>query len=799
MRVAFGGSFNPPTIAHEQIIAELAKRYEEVIIIPNGSRYHHKALVSDDKRYEMLKLICDKYHNVTISTLEFKRDFKGTFQTLRDLGHPIFACGDDCLTDLKNWLNAKELLSENHFLIFTRNKKINILEALIKKDSFLQAYQDHFTFLSLNYPDISSSNYRAVFDEAIISQAINNYIHENKLYMEERMFNQNYLKVALATPKVHLGKPMANAEEILNVMNEINKAWIVAFPELSLTGYNLGDWVYNNELLNEAEDALCYLKEHSGKTAMIVGLPFRYAGRLYNCAAVLQNKHLLGLVPKVTLPSTKEFYETRFFSSGKSYFEKPLMIKLRGEDVPFGQILFVNDEYQVKFGVEICGDLWGQYHPYQKLYQNGAEMVFNLSASTFYVGKRKERKTLVDAASNLYKGAYLYTSAGPSDTTSDITFTGHELASICGETLLDEETLTLENVVNYVDVDLEYIRFARYSNGYSHNNENSTALLSEFYLQDSEGYLLEKKPSFEPFIPKTSDGFNEIINVVTTSLKHRLDHIGIDKVVLGISGGLDSTLALLFAYDTFKRYNMDVKNIYAFTLPGLATSSKSKNLAVSLMNKLEVTSLEVSIKKEALNQLKLLGHDQQVKDVTYENVQARLRTMFLMNKANELGAIVLGTSDMSEIALGWSTFNGDQMAMYNLNAGIPKTVVKALVKYYIDVYPDIKLELKKVYHAIITPELTSSDQATEDKIGKYQINDFIMFHLFNRGASKERIIFLLEICFGLKKMEAQTYYENFMNRFNHNQFKRLAAPEGIKIFEFSFSPRGEFRYPGDIK
>ena len=270
-------------------------------------------------------------------------------------------------------------------------------------------------------------------------------------------------------------------------------------------------------------------------------------------------------------------------------------------------------------------------------------------------------------------------------------------------------------------------------------------------------------------------------------------------MVIGISGGLDSTLALLFAYDTYKKYGMNTKNIHAITMPGLGTGSKSKNLALNLMSKLNVTSNEVSIKKEALIQLKLLQHDPAIHDITYENVQARARTNYLMNYANLIGGMVIGTGDMSEIALGWSTFNGDHMAMYNLNAGLPKTAVKALVKYHIDIYPEIKVELKKVYNAIISPELTGSDQATEDKIGKYQINDFVMYHLFTKGASKERIIYLLEICFGLKKNQALKYYTNFLKRFNSNQYKRLTGPEGVKIFELSFSPRGDFRYPGDMK
>lgn len=799
MRVAFGGSFNPITLAHERIIEILSKRFDEVIIVPNGREYHRKKLVNDVHRLKMLELIASKFNNVSVSDIEIIRPFKGTYQTLKDLNHPLFAIGDDCLEDLKTWMDFEKLINENSFLVFTRNKSIKEIKDIIKNDNVLKKYSNKFEIIEINYEEFSSSDYRKTKNSKYLSKEINHYIKENKLYQEVGMFNNNYLKVALATPKVYLGKPLLNAKEIIQIKNSYSNASIIVYPELSLTGYSIGDYLFNAELLKTSKEALKMIKDASDEKVLIVGFPFEYAGAIYNASAVIQNKKILGIIPKVNLPRTGEFAETRYFTSGNKIVKNPTKVNLFGENVDFGSLLFKNHEHNICFGVEICGDIWGQSNPNQELYQKGADIVFNISASTFYLGKSDIRRTLVKTVSSKFAGAYIYVSNGPSDSTSDITFSGHQIASVCGELVLDSESFSLDTVVNYIDIDLEYIRFARYSDGYARDSKVVEQNFIPFELNESESYNLEKLPDLDPFVPKTASEFEEIINVTCVSLKHRLDHIGIDKVVLGISGGLDSTLALLFAYSTYKKYGIDPKNIYAITMPGLGTGSKSKNIAKNLMEKLGVTKAEVSIKKEAIQHLRLLGKDTNDKNVTYENVQARIRTMYLMNLANEVGGIVLGTGDMSEIALGWSTFSGDHISMYSLNSGLPKTTIKALVKYYINIFPDLKSELNKVYNAIITPELTGSDQATEDKIGKYQINDFLMYHMFARGASKARIVYLITQCFKLEEGSATKYYDNFVQRFNRNQFKRLTGAEGIKIFKLTLSPRGDFKYPGDMK
>lgn len=800
-RVVFGGSFNPVTIAHESIISELSKRFDEVILVPNGNKYTRKDLIDDKDRVKMLEIVSEKFDNVVISDIELKRNFGGTIQTLNDLNNPYFAIGDDCLFDLKTWIKSDELVSNNKFIVFTRDYEAEDIEKKIKQDEFLSKYSSHFTVIKIDFANVSSSKFRETHNFDMITSNVAQYIKEKELYSErgKAMFKNNYLKVAIATPKVYLGKPMENAKEIINIMNNNEEAVVILFPELSLTGYSIGDWLFNSSLLNETLNALKYLVDNSSNQIMIVGLPLEYCGGIYNCAAVIQNKKILGIIPKITMPRTGEFNETRYFVSGKKIVDNNVKISLFNEEVDFGSLLFKNKEYNVCFGVEICGDFWGQKPPHEKLFQKGADIVLNLSASTFYLGKDKVRRVLVNNASEKFKGAYIYTSCGPSDTTSDITFTGHQMVYSCGDAILDVETKSLDTVVNMVDIDLETIRHSRYSDGYSRDGEFVEENFINFDLTMSKEYKLNNVIDKYPFVPKSEDQFEEIIDIVSLSLIHRLNYIGIKKVVLGISGGLDSTLALLFVYNAFKKYKISPKNIIAITMPGFGTGSKSKNIALHLMEKLGVDNREISIKKEAIQQLKMLNHDLETKDITYENVQARIRTMLLMNTANKEGGIVIGTGDMSEIALGWSTFNADQMAMYNVNSGLPKTTVKALVKYFITKYPELKSELTKVYNAIISPELTGSDQSTEDRIGKYEINDFIMYHIFGNGASKERIAYLLNELFGLDEETANNYYDNFMRRFNRNQYKRLAGPEGIKIFKLSLCPRGDLRYPGDMK
>lgn len=615
------------------------------------------------------------------------------------------------------------------------------------------------------------------------------------------MKQNNYLKVALVVPKIKLGDPEANAHNIIKLASEAKKAPIVVFPELTVTGYSLGDWFFNQELLKQHTTALQTIVDQSNEQVWLIGSILEHQSNLYNVCYVIQNKKILGIVPKINLPTYQEFYESRIFTSGKCFYDHTEDVYICGQMVPMGNLLFVDDGQKVSFGIEICEDLWQNYAPHQALYQANATLAINLSSSPFHVNKDKRRLQLCNNASYLGKGVYLYVSTGISETSSDVVFSGHAIACELGETLLDEETLQDEEKIYFVDLDLEAINKRRLETRSPISIEDPKGIKRIPYCLriDSSTTSLDRKLNKYPFALQTDENSEKVINIIREALYHRLTHIGIEKVVIGISGGLDSALALLFTWECFKKHNLPTKNILAFTLPGLGTGSVSKNNAISLMKKLEVTSQEIDIKEETYHHFDLIGQDAQHKDVTFENIQARYRTLTLMNIANKEEAIVLGTGDMSEIALGWSTFNGDQMAMYNLNAGLPKTVVKELVIYFANKYPSLQEVLMKIANATITPELTGFDQATEDIVGHYEINDFLMYHLFVRGASKDHLVFILQKAFDLKESEAITYYENFLKRFNRNQFKRLTGPEGIKIFEMSFSARSDFHYPGDMK
>lgn len=612
------------------------------------------------------------------------------------------------------------------------------------------------------------------------------------------MFKYNYLKIATISPKVIIGHPLENAKEILESAKNVPDAEILLYPELSITGYSIGDWFFQNSLYDEFEKALEYLVNESSNQVMVVGGILRLNSALLNVAYVIQNKKILGVVPKQFLPKSHEFNEPRFFMSGTNFIKTTKKCNVLNMEVPFGKLVFKADKFNVTFGIEICGDLWNNYSPHIDLYYQGVDIVLNLSASPFYVSKSETREIICRSASIKGQGAYVYSSSGTNETSSDIIFASHQIAYTCGEKVLSELSFEFSSTANYADIDLEKIRYERISNDWLETNSSLDYQVIPFELNESDTYQMTRWPSSFPF--KLNDvKAKQIIDATTAALYKRLTHIGCQKSIIGISGGLDSTLALLFAVETYKRYDLNLKNILAVTMPGLATGIKTKSIAKKIMEKLNVTSMEISIKEEVENHLKLIGHNTKTKDVTYENAQARYRTYVLMDLANKHSGIVIGTSDMSEIALGWSTFNGDQMAMYGLNAGLPKTAVRELVNYFKRIYPEIESELNEVVSMPISPELTSSTQTTESIIGYYEVNDFIMNAIFGNGYSKERIIFYLTNIFHLNLEESNRYYENFMRRFKYNQFKRLASPEGIKIFDFSLSPRGDYRFPGDMK
>lgn len=613
------------------------------------------------------------------------------------------------------------------------------------------------------------------------------------------MYYQEFLKVGLVVPKVEIGKPLVNVQEILRVVNQEKKAEVMLFPELSISGYSIGDLVYHQQFQKENLDAIAYLLKNNHYHGVIIcGAPLSIRGQLYNCALVIQKNKILGIIPKLYFPETREFIESRYFSSGKNLIPNVLTVNLYGEEVPIGNLIFINNQYDVAFAVEVCADLWSIRNLNENYYLNGAQIVFNLSASSVNVGKGKHRRTLTENASLKGSGAYVYVSSGVTESSSNVLFSGHALVSTCGDTSLDEQNFNFETVVYYDDLDIEKIRYNRNVNCYLRNNVLQSYREIAWELNVTKDYQFEKPVDKEPFIPKDPKDLELISKVQIASVYKRLLHVNTQKAIVGVSGGLDSTLALLSLVKMCDTYGIDRKNVLGVTMPALATTSESKSRAMRLMEKLCVTLLEISIKDEVNDNLHLIKHDGKTKDITYENAQARYRTMLLLNLANKENGLVIGTSDMSEIALGWSTFGGDQFAMYGINAGIPKTLVRRMVAYYQDVYPEVKDILAEVIDAPITPELTDQNQKTEAVIGNYEINDFILYQYLNCGASFSKIKFLLGIAFGLSEEECQKYIENFDKRFKKNQYKRLSSPESVKILSISLN-NTDYRLPGDIK
>lgn len=620
------------------------------------------------------------------------------------------------------------------------------------------------------------------------------------------MFYKNFIKVAGISPKVELGKPLENVKEILKCLDKVGDASIACLPEMAITGYSLNDLLFQDYMYEANLKALKYLLDNNHfKGVILVGTYLNDNDRLFNVCLVIQNNKILGAVPKRYIPKTYEFYEERYFASAKD--AKFNEVNILGKMVPFGKILFVSNN-GVKFGVEVCEDFWAPDSPNEELYTVGAQIVFNISSSTEYFAKEKARKLIAASASYKGNGAYFYVSTSPSESSSESIFSGAILAYENGDLIKEDASLLLESKIMKVDFDLGKLNHIRLNKGWKRYLEidDSKYIKVPFDLEEDKDYVFEDEINKSPFLPRRDSlesldnyDFQKIIDLQAISLINRLNYIGIKKCVIGVSGGLDSTLALLSIAYCFDKYGIDHKNIIALTLPSSNTSDITYTNALTLMKKLGVSLKEINIHDDVVRQEELIGHDKNKKDTTYENIQARFRTYTLMNTANMEGAIVIGTSDMSEVALGWSTFNGDQMAMYGLNAGLPKTVVREVVRYYINIYPDLKECLLSVIETPISPELSGKGQLTEQIIGKYEINDFILYHFLVNGSQDDRLVFLVEKAFSLSLEDATNYVNNFNKRFFSQQYKRITMPEGVKLLNISMSPRSDLRITGDIK
>lgn len=609
------------------------------------------------------------------------------------------------------------------------------------------------------------------------------------------MNKHNFVKIGLVVPKIKLGDAFSNAMEIVKTIEKDKKNAILVFPELTVTGYSLGDWFSNRQLIEDAKLALKYILEHNDNHLIIIGSILEHNSCLYNVAYVVEGNKILGIVPKFNLNNSKEANEAKYFVDGYDFYNDIGEIEIFGQTVPIGTMLFRTENKNLVFGVEVGTDNLRLPSINSLLYFNGADIVFNIASSAYNTKSNGNHLTLCQNASLSGNGAYVYTSTGVTETSSDVLFPGEQIVCCNGEVILNQNSLDFySSRTAYVDIDLEAVKFHRLT---SKNKEGNNLPYVQVQDLEYEQYHLDINYNKTPFITDETKS-DEILKVVSNALFNRLTYSKAKGIVIGISGGLDSTLALLMATYMCDRFNLSRKIIHGITMPAMGTSNKSLNRAINLMKKLEIDDHLVDVNTEVAHHLDLIGHDGITKDIAYENSQARYRTLVLMNYANSNSSLVVGTGDMSEIALGFATFNGDHMAMYNVNSGLPKTAIRNLTNHFIKHYPEVAEELEDVCNAMISPELVSSSQSSEDFLGKYEINDFILYEILANGSSKNRLVYLIMELFKLTEIEAETYYDRFLRRFKAQQYKRLTGPEGIKVFDISLSPRGELKMPGDL-
>ena len=626
----------------------------------------------------------------------------------------------------------------------------------------------------------------------------------------------DFIKVGSACPKTKVADVLYNVENICYCIDKSydSNVKFLVFPELCITSYTCSDLFLTSTLLNKALDGIKLICEKSVDKDMLlaVGAPLIHNNVLYNCAIIIFNGRILGIVPKSYIPNYSEFYEKRWFTEGVNLIDEIINLPFQ-ENIPFGSnLIFAAGDY--KFGVEICEDLWVTIPPSSYLSLLGANIIGNLSASNELVSKKDYRVSLISNQSARCMSSYIYSSAGVHESTTDLLFSGHLVISENGSMLKQNDRFQRENEIITSCIDIFRLNAERLKNLSYRDASKMVPFKAKniyFNFKDTNIKEFDRYVDKHPFVPSNEhereERCKEIFNIQASALAKRLEHTNLKKAVIGISGGLDSTLALLVVVKTFKLLGIDNKNIIAITMPGFGTTDRTYNNALTLCKELGTDLREINIVDAALQHFKDIGHDKDIHDVTYENVQARERTQILMDLANKEGGLLIGTGDLSELALGWCTYNGDHMSMYSVNPSIPKTLVRYLVKYVAE-----KESNKEVSHTLldildtpVSPELLPKSekgdivQKTEDIVGPYELHDFFLYHFIKHGSSKERIQFLAEVAFkdDYSKEEINKWLDKFIYRFFTQQFKRSALPDGPKVGSISLSPRGDWRMPSD--
>ena len=628
--------------------------------------------------------------------------------------------------------------------------------------------------------------------------------------------NYGFVKVAAAVPRVKIADCNFNAKQLesLIAVADGKGVQIITFPELCITAYTCGDLFGQQLLLEEAEMALMQILNNTRQLDIIsiVGMPVIVNSTVINAAVVIQKGKVLGVVPKTYLPNYKEFYEQRWFTSALQIAETS--VRLCGQIIPMGTNLLFETSDTI-FGIEICEDLWSTIPPSSTLALQGAEIIFNLSADNEGIGKNSYLRSLISQQSARCISGYVFSSCGFGESTTDVVFAGNGLIYENGNQLAHNDRFSFEEQLVISEIDVEHLRAERRINttfaaskGNIPADKKPVRIATEFV--NSKELNLTRTFERHPFVPQgaaLNERCEEVFSIQVAGLAQRLVHTGAKTAVIGISGGLDSTLALLVCVKTFDKLGLSRKNIIGVTMPGFGTTNRTYHNAISLMNSLGITVREISIKEACIQHFKDINHDINVHDVTYENAQARERTQILMDIANQTGGMVIGTGDLSELALGWATYNGDHMSMYGVNGSIPKTLVKYLVKWVAENEVDETscITLLDIVDTPISPELIPADengdikQKTEDLVGPYELHDFFLYYFMRFGFRPSKIFMLASLAFKevYDEETIKKWLLIFFRRFFNQQFKRSCLPDGPKVGSISISPRGDWRMPSD--
>ncbi|MDB5194481.1 MAG: synthase [Parcubacteria group bacterium] len=626
-----------------------------------------------------------------------------------------------------------------------------------------------------------------------------------------------FIRASAITPDLRIGDISYNAKEIIKTGKAASAdgASFIVFPELSITGYSIGDLFHQELVWQKTLSALEDIRKAlaSSPALVVVGAPLIIGGFHANCAVVLYRGRILAVIPKTYLPGYKEFYEKRWFASAKDITATE--IELGGQIVPVGTDILIKAADNIIFGIEICEDLWGPLPPSSFQAVAGATIIGNLSASNELVGKSAYRRDLVKNQSARCIAGYVYASSGVHESSTDLVFSGHSLIAENGTLLKESELFQDKSQIISADIDVSHcvedrIRTTSFADSAKEilHRPFRTITLDDFVQKETKELL--RPLARNPFLPtddaKKHQVAEEVFNIQVAGLVQRLRATNIKTIIIGLSGGLDSTLALLVALNAAKKLNLPYKNIRAFTMPGFGTTKRTKSNAHILAEASNISIEEIDITEASRQHFKDIHHDERIEDPTFENVQARYRTMILMDKANQLNGLVLGTGDLSEIALGWATFNGDHISHYNVNVGVPKTLIRHVVSWVADTSDNATLSktLKSILDTPISPELKRAKagkitQKTEDLIGPYELHDFFLYHFIRWGSRPQKILFLAEIAYKgtYSKAEIKKWLTLFIKRFFGNQWKRSVASDGPKIGSVALSPRGDWRMPSD--